>query len=54
MYLGGEKVLLVMKENFKRKIYGVFKNLVTRDFVKSPNKNYSINNSFTRKSSLFD
>jgi hypothetical protein len=41
-------------DNFKRKIYGVFKNLVNRDFVKSSNKNYLINNDFPRKNSLFD
>lgn len=41
-------------DNFKRKIYGVFKNLVNRDFVKSSNKNYLINNEYPRKNSLFD
>jgi hypothetical protein len=41
-------------DNFKRKIYGVFKNLVKKDFIKSINKRYLINNDFPRKKSLFD
>lgn len=41
-------------DNFKRKVYGVFKNLVSRGFVSSEGKNYFINKEFKRKPSLFD
>ncbi|MCU0351986.1 MAG: putative DNA binding domain-containing protein [Flavobacterium sp.] len=41
-------------DNFKRKIYGVFKNLVKREFIISSGKNYFINQNFPRKVSLFD
>lgn len=41
-------------DNFKRKVYGVFKNLVSRGFVSAEGKNYFINKEFQRKPSLFD
>jgi hypothetical protein len=41
-------------DNFKRKIYGIFKNLVSREFVSNEGKNYYINKEFQRKPSLFD
>ncbi len=41
-------------DNFKRKVYGVFKNLVKREFVTASGKNYFINQQFSRKPSLFD
>lgn len=41
-------------DNFKRKIYGVFKNLVKKEFIRYSNKNYIINSNFSRKKSLFD
>lgn len=41
-------------DNFKRKIYGVFKNLVTKGFLIASGKSYFINKDFERKPSLFD
>lgn len=41
-------------DNFKRKVYGIFKKLVTNDFLIADNKNYFINKEFERKPSLFD
>ncbi len=41
-------------DTFKRKIYGVFKNLVTRGFILNEGRKYYINNSFERTPSLFD
>ena len=41
-------------DNFKRKIYGIFKKLVSNHFLISDKKNYFINANFNRKPSLFD
>ena len=41
-------------DNFKRKIYGIYKNLVKREFITSSGKNYFINKNFSKKPSLFD
>lgn len=41
-------------DTFKRKIYGVFKNLVNRGFVVNDGRKYYINNSFNRTPSLFN
>ena len=36
------------------KVYGVFKNLVKKEFIIASGKNYFINIDFSRKVSLFD
>jgi ATP-dependent DNA helicase RecG len=42
-------------DNFKRKIYTIFKKLVASDFLKAQdNKNYFINTDFKREPSIFD
>ncbi len=41
-------------DNFKRKIYGVFKNLVSADFLTINGREYYINKDFSRIPSLFD
>ena len=41
-------------DNFKRKVYGIFKNLVSSHFLIADNKNYYINKHYVRKPSLFD
>ena len=41
-------------DNFKRKVYGIFKKLVSNLFLIADNKNYYINIDYNRKSSLFD
>ncbi|MBJ7429176.1 MAG: hypothetical protein JHD28_09500, partial [Bacteroidia bacterium] len=41
-------------DNFKRKVYGIFKKLVTNRFLVAEKKNYYVNKNYERKSSLFD
>ncbi len=41
-------------DNFKRKVYGIFKKLVSSRFLIADNKNYYINKNYERKTSLFD
>ena len=41
-------------DNFKRKVYGIFKKLVSSHFLIADNKNYYINKHYVRKPSLFD
>ncbi len=41
-------------DNFKRKVYGIFKKLVSSHFLIADNKNYYINKDYERKPSLFD
>ncbi len=41
-------------DNFKRKVYGIFKKLVSNHFLIAENKKYFINTGYNRKPSLFD
>lgn len=41
-------------DNFKRKVYGIFKKLVSNQFLNTDDKNYYINKDYNRKPSLFD
>lgn len=41
-------------DNFKRKVYGIFKKLVSNQFLITDKKNYFINTNFNRQPSLFD
>jgi len=41
-------------DNFKRKVYSIFRKLVSNNFLRMDNKNYFINTDFKRKPSLFD